>query len=202
MNKKLLLLAIFSVSFSSYAQLLNCRTNSSNPSYELTIERDNLSSRFYGSLTRRTIGFVATGKEAKQLGRDPLALKLNPSTCEVRITSLNNSKSEFSILLPLNDIGVRTGYAAGNKEFSGAMSGSLFGSYDLTCSRHDSDLIRSLQEVCIKDSSLHSEVVFTKASAIIDFLNSGADSVSTGSVRKESYPQEYSPTRFSSATPQ
>jgi len=166
MKHLLLLAALFSLQAYS-AELLECQSDGHNPSYDLSISNDLGGGQMRLSLHRLMTGFVASPNDRVHLGKDPIQLRLNPSTCMVEITSLENSRTEFRVNLDLR-----------SNRLNGRINGSAISPFEghnisqgLMCTPSNSQLVMSLRDVCDNYASRDEDMIFTRTMQIIEALD-------------------------------
>lgn len=152
--------ALALLSFSASAELLKCHSDGYNPSYEITLDKTPGTQVMTLNLTSVIVGFAATDR--RSLGTDPLELRLNPSTCQAEIVSLNNSVSEFKMSLNLR---------GPSSAVSGRLSGSITDARQVRCQGTSDELVNSLRDVCDNEASLDQWLVFHKTTDVIHELD-------------------------------
>lgn len=183
------LLAVLALTFASSAfsvELLRCNTQTWNPSFDFQITKDN-KQVITGTLTRVINGYAGTSRT--RVAHGPIVLKLNPSTCDLRIDSRTNPQQPYGIALPLGSVDPTSRSSSGNLAFGGRIdirSQDFGGSSALVCSPKNSDLVRSLIAVCDRFSSMDREIEFRKTTDVIRFLASTSPEVSDRSEIDES----------------
>ncbi len=177
MLKLLCVLSVTVFSLSAQASLLKCVSNTGNVYYDFQIDNRSVDTQMFGSLSHVSVGFAST--DTRFLGRDPLKVTLNPSSCEMTITSQFNSANELLFTIPLYNVDIS------ETNFAGRISGSLVDASAITCNPSDSDLIRSLQAVCSANPNLDTNITFRKSYDVIRYLASGDRSVNDQIVIEE-----------------
>lgn len=177
--------------------LLNCHIGSWNPYFRLSVEVE-FTSKLYGSLVSAVNGFG--GAQKKQLGRDPLEFRINPSTCTLAIRSTKNPVSDFVVHLDLN----RKIKSSGKEKYKGSASGSLLAQHAMlpvdpnflkawpaSCSIADSNFAEELSNTCNKHSSLDTEIYFNSTQQLMEIQKTHSNKVSDLKGIKTASPQNY-----------
>ena len=178
-----IILALMSTTVFS-SELMSCSFGSFPTNHRLEVSADHWYG-LNGALSVTVNGY--TGSETWSLGNDPLQFRLNPSTCEMKILSKNNTASEFTVR-----VAVKSSFHG--PFFDGTVSGSLFGSEPMPCrDTEDSSFVEAIENVCMRHSSLDAEIQFDSLTGLSELQNLDTSNISDTNnlkiIENASYPE-------------